>query len=1005
MIVTLLKRIIYFQVSPLVLASLFISGLASAIEPERDTDGDPAKKFIENLPATKNLPRVRSIARSVPAFSATRSSSGPHANKSLGVIVPGYTWTALGPFPIPNGQTQNRVDPVSGRVTVIAVNPTNADTAYVGTAQGGLYRTLNGGSTWAQLMDNAVAGAVGTPLAIGSVVIDPTNPSTLLVGTGEGNLSQDSFFGTGFYIITNADTFNPVVSGPYNLNSSSQDIFTGRSIVAIAVDPTNHNNVFVATSSGQGGIVAATNSVLPARGLYRSMNAFSGSPTWTRLQVAGTSTNTIATSLVMEPDNPNNLVVSFYGQSGADPSGIYRTTNALDPAPTFTVSQALANFVNVKMAINKVASVVTVFATADVSSGTLYKSTNGGATFTNISVVNGFAGGQGFYDIAVGLDPTNANNVSVGGNTGANIFLFSTNGGTSFGSSVTGLHADVHAVTYAPSNPSVIYHGNDGGIWRSTDGGANWTALNNSTFSATQFEGLAVHPSDRNFSIGGTQDNGTEFLKPDGTFTRADFGDGGYSLIDQNAPDTTNVVMYHTYYNQTNNLIGTGRVLTAPCASDANWSFHGIYGGAVDPSTYCDGTSDTFNGISLTDTTQFYAPQTLGPGNPNTWYFGTNKLYRSIDRANTAAAVSQVFQAGVAVSAIAISPQNDNVRLAGLTNGKVWATTTGANPMLQVAGVGATNGTTTTPAVGVGRIIVDPNNSAVAYLAFVGSGGGFAHVWKTTNLNALPAGSVIWTAMSNGLPDVAANAFAIDPDSAPAGGSSQSLYVGMDTGVYHSSDGGANWSAYGSGLPRVSTFAMENQNSNSLLRVGTHGRGMYEIPTALELVSAVSRLTHTGVGSFDVNLPFSGPPPTECRDANGNFQIVIHYTNGLAAGSASVTNHNPAGSGMVSSVTTSGNDLIVNLFGVTDKQILTLSITGITDTNGSIAPDTSLNIGFLIGDTSSDKKVNAVDISQVKSHSGENTNATNFREDINLGGDVGAADISAVKAHSGNQLP
>src|SRR5438067_2449814 len=124
------------------------------------------------------------------------------------------------------------------------------------------------------------------------------------------------------------------------------------------------------------------------------------------------------------------------------------------------------------------------------------------------------------------------------------------------------------------------------------------------------------------------------------SFIRADFGDGGYTLIDQNAPDTTNVVLYHTYFNQQNNLIGSARNLTVPCATEGEWSFHGIYGGAVDPTVYCDGTADTFNGIAITDNVQFYAPMALGPGSPNTWYFGTDKLYRSTDRADTAPAVT-----------------------------------------------------------------------------------------------------------------------------------------------------------------------------------------------------------------------------------------------------------------------------------------------------------------------------------------------------------------------------
>src|ERR1051326_1848909 len=110
------------------------------------------------------------------------------------------SWTALGPAPIPNGQTTAVSQAVSGRVTVIVVHPTNENIVYVGTAQGGLYRSLNGGATWTALTDNALS------LAIGSIAIDPLDPTTLVVGTGEGNLSTDSFFGVGVYLIKNADT-------------------------------------------------------------------------------------------------------------------------------------------------------------------------------------------------------------------------------------------------------------------------------------------------------------------------------------------------------------------------------------------------------------------------------------------------------------------------------------------------------------------------------------------------------------------------------------------------------------------------------------------------------------------------------------------------------------------------------------------------------------------------------------------------------------------------------
>jgi hypothetical protein len=136
----------------------------------------------------------------------------------------------------------------------------------------------------------------------------------------------------------------------------------------------------------------------------------------------------------------------------------------------------------------------------------------------------------------------------------------STDGGKTFSPSENFLHADSHATVFAPSNHSVVYTGNDGGIFVSRNAGATWQSLNTAGFNATQFESLSLHPTDPNFMIGGTQDNGTEFMKPDATWTRADYGDGGFSGIDQSSTDVTNVVMYHTYFNTTNSLIGFARV-------------------------------------------------------------------------------------------------------------------------------------------------------------------------------------------------------------------------------------------------------------------------------------------------------------------------------------------------------------------------------------------------------------------------------------------------------------
>jgi len=755
---------------------------------------------------------------------ARRSGTGPAGS------IPPFSppsWTELGPFPIPNGQTTPTEVAVSGRVTAIAVHPTNPNIIYVGAAQGGVYRSLNGGTTWTQLMDSALS------LAVGAIAIAPSQPSTIYVGTGEGNFSADSFFGVGVYRIDNADT-SPVLVGPLNKDGGSNDIFTGRAISQILVHPTDPNTIFVSSTSGISGLSGSPFSVLPSRGLYRSTNAAgaAGSVTFTQLTVATVSSNRSITDIAMEPGNPNNLVTAVFGNAVAGDGGYYRTTNALAATPTFTQTLVL-NAITMKFAINKVGSTVTVLAGSGDgggATGTLRISTDGGATWgAAVAAANGFCGGQCFYDAPLAIKPDDANTFFVGGsagssNPGAASLKKTINGGTSFTIPNGTLHADTHVIVYAPSDFTVMYEGNDGGIWRSADGGNTWTSINTSGFSATQFQSLALHPTDRQFMIGGTQDNGTEFKKPDASWTRADFGDGGYALIDQSAVDTTNVTMYHTYFNQSNNLIGYAHVTGTANATEGNWNFSG-----------CNGNV-SFNGITCADAVLFYAPMAVGPGTPNTVYYGSDRLYRSANIGTNNTVVSQApIVSTVPISTIGISPQNDNVRIVGLRNGKVFATTTGSSTLTDVTGA--------IPAHYVARAVIDPNNVNTAYVTLDDYGlAANQHVWKTTNLNnATPT----WTASGSGIPDVPTNSIVIDPTN------SNSLFVGTDIGVYHSADGGASWSPYGTGLPRVAVFDIAIQSTNHILRAATHGRGLWEIASVTILPPTISK--SFGAASIPLN--------------------------------------------------------------------------------------------------------------------------------------------------------
>jgi photosystem II stability/assembly factor-like uncharacterized protein len=786
-------------------------------------------------------------------------------------------WIALGPDPIPNGQTYTASHgtappslevPVSGRVSAIAVDPKHPETVYVGGAQGGVYRSLNGGKTWEPLLKGALN------FAIGSITVDPTDTTRVLIGTGEGNLSADSYFGVGIYLVTDATSKTPKLNGPYNITSTGANAFMNRSIVKILVDPQNNNIVFCATSSGVGGLGAQTGATLPNRGLYRSTNFAGASPTFDQLMV-GPGTNVICTSAAMDPTNPDHVVCSLFGQVVTNghnvQGGLYYSTNATSATPTFNLATVtgltsdgnLPTLINVKLDIsadgNTVLAATDEYDTNQQDQGVLRQSTDGGKTYpTILTAADGFAGGQGFYNVAIAIDQSNSQNVYLAGTlsstgvdpdgppghgymyidgqvianpgppnpqatghgpvNGGGIFQYSTDGGTTFKPSVGKLHADSHAIAIAKSDPKVIYTGNDGGVWTSSDSSKKWIDINTKGFSATQFESIAVHPTNATFSIGGTQDNGTIFFKPDGTIVRADFGDGGYAVIDQSAKNTEAVTMYHTYFNVTGDLIGFSRVLKTSCAEEGEWSFLGIYTGDVDPTVHCDGTTDRFNGIQITDSVNFYAPIALGPGSPNTVYFGTDTLYRSDDRGDTMFAASAApIEAGVPISAIGISPTNDNIRVVGLNNGDVYATVTGGALVNLQVGL----------PFYVTRIVMDPVNPDVVYLCYNGyQVPGPVAVLQIANLSAAVANPAAATISPVG-PTVSfptsVNGFVVDPLN------TQHLFASTDQGVYASLDGGSTWALYGTGLPDVEVFDLKLQSPARILRAATHGLGVFQI--------------------------------------------------------------------------------------------------------------------------------------------------------------------------------
>src|SRR6202011_1546701 len=192
----------------------------------------------------------------------------------------------------------------------------------------------------------------------------------------------------------------------------------------------------------------------------------------------------------------------------------------------------------------------------------------------------------------------------------------------------------------------------------------------------------------------------------------------------------------------------------ACAAQDSHWAFRGCEVSST--GNNCDGVPyAAANGLSCDDSAVlFFAPMVRGPGQPNSLYFGTDRLYRSLDRGDTMKGVSQQFvvaspkRAPVPVSAIAIAPGDDRIRLVGVANGKVFLTTSGASSFADVTGA--------IPQLFIARIAIDPGDARVAYVTLDGYTfkAGQA-VWKATDLTS---GNPTWEPAGNGIPDIPVNA-------------------------------------------------------------------------------------------------------------------------------------------------------------------------------------------------------------------------------------------------------
>ncbi len=766
----------------------------------------------------------------------------------------GTVWNPLGPQPIQMGQTPqngtNRSD-CSGRANVIAIDSLvgTPHPIYLGTAQGGIWKSTDDGVTWSPITD-----FLGS-LAVGSITIlnaaHTTTTATIYLGTGEANGSGDSYAGVGIYkSIDSGATW----TGPFG---SAQ--FFGRTVSSIAIDRNDPTIMLATTASGIFGTGAAQPAVLAPRGLYRSTDS---GMTWTCTTCgAGTDSNRY-NNVVQDPVIATTWFAAGW-QSGLGAGtlngGVIKSTdNGLtwtQVGGTGSLPAAAAAWGRATIAVAKAPADATAtyyvgnsFTNAGQNPGRIYKSIDGGVNWVLLPAANGYCGGQCFYDQPVFAQPDDptivyhggAGAVASAGATRANVRR-STDGGTTFvdimisADASTAVHSDTHYILSDPVTPTTLWVASDGGIWRSSDRGTNY-ATRNANINTVQFTGVDLHPSNASIAYGGTQDNGTNTGSGSFGWMHSDDGDGGFALIDQTDPN--NVV--HTYFNQSGSLMAATTSLLGPTSGPNDYL---TIVGACSAGT-CGVLVN--NGIPLADRVLFYAPLALDPGATDTFYYGTNKLYRSPNffaNAQTAAPNTIIFfplgtgatgqdltAGGGAISSIdtfaAQAPAH------GGTNAAILYTGSSDGRVFRSIDTGATFTLVDSPNLFVADVAIDPTDSQIVYSALSGfSGAPGLNVRKSIN------GGTTWLPSAAGIPDIPVNALAVDPTDHTR------IWAGTDIGVYVSFNSGANWAPYGTGLPNVAVVDMKAVTipagaPSGQIVVATHGRGMWALTglTPAELI-------------------------------------------------------------------------------------------------------------------------------------------------------------------------
>jgi uncharacterized protein (TIGR03437 family) len=728
------------------------------------------------LKALKQLDQMQSVEK---MRRGERASAVP-------AIVSSTQWTLIGPQPI--GGVSSR----SGIVDALAVDPRNPTVVYLG-GEGGVWKTADGGTSWAPLTDTQPA------LSIGSIALDPSNPDTVYAGTG----GVFATYAAGLLKSIDAGANWRQLPGPFAGPFGPDSFFGGSSrILSLAVHP----------AMGQILLAAMWRWPQSNAGIFRSTD---GGTTWKQM-LAGPGLQ-----VSFDPANGNIAYAVIGGYYGDPGSGIYKSVDggitwALTNGTGPNLLPASGAITNITMAVAPSNSLIVYVQVNTAAGPSMFKTTDGGK---NWAAITSFSASSCCTRMIV--HPSNPNIVFTGG-VGLSRSL---DGGATWSDVTGGLHVDMRSFAFS-TDGSVLYVGNDGGAYSTpsvTDATVTWTSLNASLATVIFYAGHSIHPTDINVTLGGTQDNGTLRYSGDLTWSQVTCGDGSWTAIDPIIPST----VYATCQNIS--------ILKSTSGGDVgSWQF-------------------AQNGINVNDRSSFVPPIVIDPSNPSTLYFGTYRVYQTIDEANSWTPISNDLTGSSYhyLTTIAVAPSDPNTLYAASDDSHVQVTANAG----AAAAANWSDHSSGLPQRFITQLAVDSKNALIVYVTFSGYSGFFGdnqgHVFRSSN------GGAGWVDISGNLPNIPVNDIVVDPDLM------NTYYVATDIGVFRTVDAGLTWAPLGSGLPRVVISGLKLHRSSRVLRVATHGRSMWDLavplstPNPVPSVTSVSPNTAT-VGSTGIHLKVLG---------------------------------------------------------------------------------------------------------------------------------------------------